>query len=213
MAQSVGLSGRGTASWGGSGGPTFTPAGSSEAIGLSAAGGESAAGVGKSNGVQGASLWTSTRPVPFVDDNHNQVLTPQGNPMMRPSDVDPHFFVDEGESTRAWTGLPSLAGPLSGLNFDRGGPWDVQRVGPTKQFVGIFTDFANTAIGLFGASARIPQGALLFMANQKAGSSHHSGPGASPAPGFSSLSTRDADDVRHGYELYNTHAIARSPSY
>lgn len=130
---------------------------------------------------------------------------------MRPSDVDPHFFVDEGEDTRSVIGLPTIVGALSALNFDRGGPWDTHRVGSNRQFVGLFTDFANVAIGLYGAAARIPQWMMLFVADQKAQSSNYGG--VPTFAGYSHLSARDGADISLGYSLFNTHAIGRTPTY
>jgi hypothetical protein len=34
-------------------------------------------------------------PVPFVDDKGQAVLNDQGQPMMRPAGMDPHFFVSQ----------------------------------------------------------------------------------------------------------------------
>jgi hypothetical protein len=160
--------------------------------------------------IQKASLWSSNKAVPFKDDHHQQVMNPQGGPMMRPSDVDPHFFVDMGEATRTLLGLPTAAGPAGLLMFDRGGPWDTQRVGGSKTFNGQFTDFANVAIGLYASAARVPSWFTLSAADYKARSSNY-GSDSGRDPSYSHLSARDGSDIRLGYSLYNTGGIGHSP--
>jgi hypothetical protein len=60
-------------------------------------------------------MFHSKAPVPLTDDQGNAVLDIQGNPIMRPSDVPPNFFVNAGQQ---------VAGPADALanlfNFDRG---------------------------------------------------------------------------------------------
>jgi hypothetical protein len=151
------------------------------------------------------SVWHSTTAAPFNDDQGQPVLDINGRQMLKPSDVDPRFFVDEGLAALQADALLMSAGSqtLANLiNFRIGGSWDVQRVGPGKMFVGAFTDFANVAIGLYGAAAGIPRGTLLSIANQAAAQFSRFAPNAAMHPTYTSLRVVNVYDINKGYDLY-----------
>jgi len=141
------------------------------------------------------SMWKSRTPVPFVDDSGNPVLNFDGNPMMRPADVDPRYFIDP---SRAFGGLAS---------FRQGGAWDVQRVDTDVRPTPAFVDYATVAIGLYGAAQGIPEGAILSLENDYAG--RYSNFGNVPMDQkYTNLPARNVWNTRLGYELYQSGRIS-----
>jgi hypothetical protein len=138
-------------------------------------------------------------PVPFHDDKGIPVLTSKGQPMLMPSDADPHFFVDAARKF----GLAGLA------NFRQGGSWDLQRVGQNRKFNNDFTDFSTVAIGLYGAALGIPPDALLTIENLYAAGHSNFGT-AKMDRKFTHLREENVWNTRLGYELFASGRIGSS---
>jgi RHS repeat-associated protein len=156
------------------------------------------------------SQFHSQVPVPFRDDYGVQVRDIGGNPMSRPMDVSPKFFVDLGVAmARDPNGISAYAGLY---DFARGGSLDVQRVGPPGVFVPAFVDFANVAIGLYAAAAGIPQETTLSIANRYAATSVFA-PRAVRDPTYQNLRIENAFDIRLGYQLVYTGRIRPTPTW
>jgi len=117
-------------------------------------------------------------PVPFVDDQGKPVLDEKGKQMLRPAGLDPHFFVKRGVDDKKFAEELSQRGGETGpfpaqlymamelSNFDRGAPWDAQRIGGS--YHGQYVDYATVAIGLYAAAAGIPKGTILEIQNWRA---------------------------------------------
>jgi hypothetical protein len=148
------------------------------------------------------SVFHSRQAVPLTDDQGNPVLDYQNNQMMRPSDVDPHFFVDAAISGTTFGGL---------LNFAQGGDWDVQRVGtdrlPTKDFV----DFSTVAIGLYAGARGIPEDAILSMEDSYAATHSNFGNVLMDST-YIHLPATNVWNTRLGYDLFYTGRIGPFPS-
>ena len=122
--------------------------------------------------------------------------------MQRPSDVDLRYFVDQGIAARG-----SLIDTYGNLpNFREGGPWDIQRIGSDEKPTRPFIDSANVAIGLYGASAGISQGAALNIANGFAAAESN----FKDAPRddtYTHLRKENVYDIKLGYSLYQSGKI------
>jgi RHS repeat-associated protein len=183
-----------------------------------AAAAQPTAGVGSTNsgGFQQASIFTSQIGVPFLDDTGNQVLDFQGNPIMRPSDVTANYFVDLGlaasqADTFDPTGAPNTS--TSGLiQFGRGGPLDLQRVGPDQIFTPQFVDFSSVAIGLYAASANLSPSFVLNISNAVAANSHFA-PGTVFDQTYTNLPIRNVYNTTLGFQLYSGGLVGPSPHF
>ena len=158
------------------------------------------------------SQWRSHTAVPFVDDQGNPVLDISGNPMLRPSDVDPHFFENAGASAANEDNINAggVAGMAGLANFGRGADWDAQRVGSDRLPTPAFIDFANVAIGLYAAAAGIPESTTLGISNWYARNSVFA-PNAVPDPTYPHLRIENVFDTRLGYQLYRSGRIGPTP--
>ncbi len=155
------------------------------------------------------SVFHSTTPVPFMDNQGNPVLNMGGNQMMMPSDVDPNFFVNQGLAMGAAGAETAYAGLV---NFGLGQSWDLQRVGSDRLFVGAFTDFSNVAIGLYGAAAGLPESGVLGVANDAAALYSHFSPNAVMDPVYTHLRIDNVWDINRGYELYQRGLVGSNQS-
>jgi hypothetical protein len=142
------------------------------------------------------SMWRSRTPVPLLDDKGNTVLNQDGDPMMRPSDVDPHYF------TRPQPG--ELRGLMA---FGQGGDWDVQRVGPDRVFIGQFVDFATVAIGLYGAQIGMSADQLLSMQDEYARQYSRFADDTVMDSKYTHLPARNVYNTYLGYDLYRSGRI------
>jgi RHS repeat-associated protein len=151
--------------------------------------------------------------VPFVDDAGNPVYDFYGNPMQRPSDVPPSFFVDAGRAAvtnDAFSDSPR-SGSLAGLlNFGQGGPWDVQRVGSDRAPTPAFVDYATVGIGLYGAATGIPAREMLAVEHAYAAQFSNFG-NAQPDSTYTHLPARNVFNTNLGYQLYQSGRIGPSP--
>jgi hypothetical protein len=147
------------------------------------------------------SMWGSRRSVPFLDDDGQQVLDINGRPMMRPSDVDPHFFLNTNDTGTFAEAFGEL------YNFRQGGAWDIQRVGPNLQFTPDFVDFSTVMIGLYAAANGIPIGTLLDMQNTYAGMYSKFAPNTQMDRTFTNLPASNVWNTKKGYELYYNEKI------
>ena len=101
--------------------------------------------------------------------------------VMRPAFMDPHFFVRKGIEDRkrdeealkyAGEGGMLLFALTYGIidtnlfNFDRGGPWDAQRI--AGHFYRKYVEYATIAIGLYAAAYGIPEDKILELENMTA---------------------------------------------
>lgn len=85
------------------------------------------------------------------------------------------------------------------LNFDRGAPWDSQRLG--GQYREEYVNYATIAIGLYAAAAGISRGEILEIQNLKARSSHFP-PGTVYDAVYSHLPAKNVRNTDIGYRLY-----------
>jgi RHS repeat-associated protein len=145
----------------------------------------------------------------FVDDQGNAVLNSDGKPMLRPSDVDPHFFIDAGTAAGAagsFSDFPGVDSRVGLANFGQGAAWDVQRVGsdrlPTRDFI----DYATVGIGLYGAAAGIPANEILTYENTYAGWRSSFG-GVTMDSTYTNLPARNVFNTNLGYQLYQSGRI------
>jgi hypothetical protein len=85
-----------------------------------------------------------------ADDDGEIIVGPNGNPIMIPARIDPHYFVNQGiADLGASMNDPSVA--LYDLQqFRQGGPWDLQRDNGAN--LPQFRDSANVVIGLYAAA-------------------------------------------------------------
>ena len=120
----------------------------------------------------------------------------------------PSFFVDAGRaSAQDPDGMTAYA---SLLYFDRGGAWDVQRVGHGQVYVDALKEYANLVIGLYGAAAGIPMSVILDITNWKAGSSSFA-PGTVYDPVYTHTPDRIVYDIKTCYGLVTSGRIGPSP--
>lgn len=152
-------------------------------------------------------LANSHTPAPFVDDQGNPVLSRDGKPMQRPSDVDMRFFVDQGLVAKAGSQIAAYANLFK---FHQGNAWDIQRVGSDTKSTESFIDAANVAIGLYAAAAGLPKDTTLGIANDYAAvfSNYRNAPKDQT---YTHLSKQDAEDMRLGYALYQSGKVGPSP--
>jgi len=142
------------------------------------------------------------------------VLDVNGNPMQRPSDVDPHFFVDAGAaaaSADASADAPGMTSRADLVNFGQGKAWDVQRVGSDQLPTPAFIDYATVGIGLYGAAAGIPAGEILTYQNWYAGTYSHFAPDTVYDTTYTHLPARNVFNTNLGYQLYQSGRIGPSP--
>jgi hypothetical protein len=162
-------------------------------------------------------LANSRTPATFVDDRGEPILDKDGKTMQLPSDVDLRFFVDQGieaaySQPAIFTDTPGMTAFVTLANFYPGGIWDIQRVGPSGQYVYVsaFRDAANVALGLYGAAADLPQSVVLEIANQVARFSSNFAKNDPRAKNFTHLPQRDVDDIKQGYALFRSGRIKSS---
>lgn len=158
------------------------------------------------------SLAHSRTPVPFVTDDGQPVLTQSGQPMMRPSDVDPTGVMLVGDGYRL--GVLSSPGGIDEINsysalafFKIGGPWDWQRVGPDRVFVQEFRDFASVQIGMYAAAANIPMENVLAISDWYASKFSTFRPGTVYNKVYTHLPDLNVYNERLGYDLVKSGKI------
>lgn len=125
-----------------------------------------------------------TEAVPFVDDNNDPVLAPDGTPMLRPKGFDPHFFVQQGLKDRPGLEAMDVLLAISTGNvvstsrqiaeryrylyeklkrFGQWKEWDAQRVGGV--FHDEFVNYATVAIGLYASALGLSRNEILAIEN------------------------------------------------
>lgn len=160
---------------------------------------------------------TSHIAVPFLDDDGKQVLKHDGTPMMRPSDVDPHFFIEAGRVAIQMdleTSLLGVGPPVQGITgwanlvkFGANGPWDTQRVGSDRTPTAPFIEFSNLAIGIYAAAAGLPEDFLLEIANQYARVRSNFSKTEPMDEAYHFLRKVNVYDIQAGYELVRSRRI------
>lgn len=115
-----------------------------------------------------------------------------GDPIHVPPGHSLSEFAKYGEAARG-----SISAYTNLSNFQRGGPWDTQRIG--GQFHMEYRDFANVAIGTYGAAAGLSRDTLLTVSNAVAKFGHYNEPMSRLYP-----STPQANVYNEllGYSLY-----------
>jgi hypothetical protein len=156
-------------------------------------------------------------PVPFVDSKGRAILNDQGQPMMRPAGMDPHFFVSQAlkdekqeemmiSSGGEGGGAAALGYQTSALSkFGRGAPWDAQRIGGSNHQE--FVDYATVAIGLYAAANGISRDHILMIEDAVARTSHYP-PKTEMDKTYPHLPTRTVHNTDLGYSLYQSGRIA-----
>jgi hypothetical protein len=164
-----------------------------------------------------------TAPVPVVDDRGKPVLGRDGNQMLRPAGLDPHFFVERGLADRqledeliqsglADGDLMAFAFQVDALShFGWWGAWDAQRVGGRNRKK--YVDYATVAIGLYAAAAGIPRSTILSIEDAAALVRSHFAADTVYDPVYTHLPEDNVRNTDKGYELYRSGAIkAHNPA-
>jgi hypothetical protein len=136
-----------------------------------------------------------------ADDDGEIIVGPNGNPIMIPARIDPHYFVNQGiADLGASMNDPSVA--LYDLQqFRQGGPWDLQRDNGAN--LPQFRDSANVVIGLYAAALGLTPEQTLDMSNIYAkGNSNFEGQLMDTT--YIHLPQRNVFDILLGYHLYQS---------
>jgi hypothetical protein len=158
-------------------------------------------------------------PVPLVDSRGNPITDTQGNPILRPADLPPEMFVNEGIAfnfkekfaAAQQNGLDAQLLVIAELGaqlakFGHGGPWDAQRV--QGQFVDEYRDYATIAIGLYMAASGVPIDMALQIENEYARWRSRFDSDEQMDSVYTSLPTRNVRNTQIGYELYQSGRIS-----
>jgi hypothetical protein len=159
----------------------------------------------------------TTAPVPFVDDKGQGYLNFWGEPMLRPTGLDPHFFVDQGlkdkQAEEALLSSGGEGGDVAALayktaalaHFRRYGPWDAQRLGGSDHPE--FVDYSTVAIGLYAAANGMSRAEILEVEDLVARGSHfHGKPEMDKI--YTHLAVRNIRNTDLGYQLFQSGKIA-----
>lgn len=184
-------------------------------MGAMADAGEAGAAATASNPMSSSSnrIAQSSTPVDLLDDHGQPVLDANKNPLQRPSDVPPGFFVDAGRAAAAADAAsenPGMTSRAQLWNFRQSAPWDVQRVGPNRLQTPAFVNYATIGIGLYGAAARIPLDEMLTYENWYAGLFSRYPADTDYDPIYTHLPRVNVDNTKHGYQLYESGQIGPS---
>jgi hypothetical protein len=157
------------------------------------------------------------KPVLFVDDDRNDIVDEQHNPIWRPREPDPHMFVQRGLAVRAMIDRDNFRRAYQQLRddlsqFQQGGPWDAQRV--DGAFVKQYRDYATIAIGIYAAAAGVPCRTILFLQNLYALShSDFDWEQEVRSSEYKFLPERNVKNTELGYGLYTQKRIRPSWPY
>ena len=158
--------------------------------------------------------------LPFVDDANQPVQDAQGRPMLRPSGLDPHVFVNQGaldkryyEILLRYSYLDSSGNGLAILEheavelarFRQGGDWDAQRIG--GHFHGEFVDYATVAIGLYAASSGMKRADILDIQDSYAAARSRYQAGTLMDRTYTHLPARNVANTELGFRLIETGRI------
>jgi len=163
-------------------------------------------------------------PVPVVDDQGRPVLIPEGpyegQQMLRPARLDPHFFVNQGTADRSYydalthspvsdnggADLAILSLELMRLyKLKQGGVWDAQRAGG-KNYPE-YVDYATVAIGLYSASSGVSRDEILRMQDAYAARYSRFRPGTDMDKTYIHLPVRNVANTDLGFQLYQSGGI------
>jgi hypothetical protein len=164
--------------------------------------GDTGAGVDGSVDARGS---RDNTPVVWADDHGQVIRGIDGNPIVIPTWVDPHFFVDQGIDDRgAAIDDPSIA--LYDLwEFRQRGGWDLQR--DKGVYLPQFRDAANVVIGLYAAALGLPPAAALHLADRYA-EGHSRFVNEVMDRTYVHLPQRNVYDIKLGYELFQSGRVA-----
>ena len=159
-------------------------------------------------------------PVPFTDDMGQVMVNYRGETIRRPAGMDPHVFVSQGlqdkktEEALIASGNegsgPAALGYQAGVlrKFERGGPWDAQRIGAS--YHPEFVDYATAAIGLYAAANGMSRDEILRIQDAVARNGHcPSDTGMDKT--YTHLPTRNIYNTDLGYWLYQSGRIGAAP--
>jgi len=163
-------------------------------------------------------------PVPVVDDQGRPVLIPEGpyegQQMLRPARLDPHFFVNQGTADRSYydalthspvsdnggADLAILSLELMRLyKLKQGGVWDAQRAGG-KNYPE-YVDYATVAIGLYSASSGVSRDEILRMQDAYAARYSRFRPGTDMDKTYIHRPVRNVANTDLGFQLYQSGGI------
>ena len=158
----------------------------------------------------------------FVDSNGNPIADDQGNPVLRPANLPPALYVQDGRAS----GLAELIAAYTQIAqndpedtvsfpvllalklavFGQGGSLDAERF--QGQYVTDYRDYANIAIGLYMAAAGVDVDDALSIADTYAQFYSKFGPNEPMDEIYTHSAERDVQNIRMGYELYNSGRIS-----
>ncbi len=159
--------------------------------------------------------------VVFTDDANTPIHDRFGRPMMRPTGLDPHLFVNQGALDKrtyeallrysygedpGGVGLYMLEHTLAELSrFRQGGDWDAQRIG--NHFHAEFVDYATVAIGLYAASSGMKRSEILAIQDDYARLRSHYPSVTVMDRTYTHLPARNVANTETGYQLFETGRI------
>ncbi len=159
-----------------------------------------------------------TAPVPFLDDQGRPVISPRGEPVLRPAGLDPHFFVRQGlEDKKIEQELLREAGNDGGAatmeyiykqlaNFRQFGPWDAQRIGGEKRPE--YVDYSTIEIGLYAAAAGFSRAQILEIQNIHAARKSNFHKDTEYDKTYPFLPKRNIANTEIGFQLYESGRIS-----
>lgn len=157
------------------------------------------------------------RPVPLVDSNGKPILDDNGKPVLRPADMPPEFFVQQGQAVKDEMEATRQLAPESEagasavmahqlLRFRQGQAWDAQRV--DGKYIDEYRDYATIGIGLYAAASGWPIDKILAAQDDYA--KDHSKFNEPLDPVYTHLAARNVRNTEIGYELYRSGRIKPS---
>ncbi len=155
-------------------------------------------------------------PVPLMDSHGNPITDAQGNPLLRPADLPPEAYVQAGRASNLGAYIaaieqirPDITIGLAALLWfelsplGQGGSLDAERI--NGQYVDEYHDYANIGIGLFMAAAGVKIEDALSITNDYAWFRSRSAEQKDDV--YTYASKRDVDNIKTGYELYQSGRI------
>jgi hypothetical protein len=172
------------------------------------------------------------RPVQFSDSSGRPILDDQSRPMLRPDDLPPERYAQEGaashlaeyvylfkQAVQDQLNEPSeeneqaLAGLTAKISqelapFVHGGSLDAERF--DYNYVRDYRRYTSVATGVFMAAAGISRDDYLAIADAYASALSTFSPNETRDPVYSHLAKQDVDDNLRGYDLYEAGRIRQS---
>ena len=157
------------------------------------------------------------RPVPLVDSSGQPILDDNEKPILRPADMPPEFFIQQGEAIKdEMDATARLAPEVSAgasavmarqlLQFRQGQAWDAQRV--DGRYIDEYRDYATIAIGLYAAASGWPIDKILAAQDDYAKDHSRFDPQEKMDESYTHLAARNVRNTEIGYELYRSGRVA-----